>query len=155
MTLQSVRDFLLEHAPDVEVVEMASSTATVQEAAEANGVTAGQIAKTLSLKLKDEVILLLIGGDRKIDNRKYRDQFGCRATMLSAEEVSTWTGHPVGGVCPLGLPIRLRIFADITIKKFDTIVLAAGSTNATLRIGSKRLVQLVQSQWVDVAQEAA
>ena len=154
MTLQSVRTFLSERAPDIEILEKPTSTATVLEAAQAHGVKPAQIAKTLSLKLKDEVILLVIGGDAKIDNRKYKDQFGGKATMLTADEVLHWTGHPIGGVCPFGLPQKLRIFADTTLKKFDVVIPAAGATNAALRISPERLVELVGAQWVDVAQGA-
>jgi prolyl-tRNA editing enzyme YbaK/EbsC (Cys-tRNA(Pro) deacylase) len=152
MSLQSVREFLNKHAPDIAVIEKPTSTATVAEAAAAHGVEPGQIAKTLSLRLKDEVILLVIGGDAKIDNRKYKDQFGGKATMLTGDEVVEWTSHPVGGVCPFGLPQQLRIFADVTLKNFDIVIPAAGATNAALQIAPERLVELVEAQWVDVAQ---
>ena len=94
MSLESVRAFLAEHAPDLEVLEKATSTATVAEAAAAHGVEPAQIAKTLSLWLKDEVVLLILGGDAKIDNRKFKAQFKTKAKMLNAEEVVEWTSHP-------------------------------------------------------------
>jgi len=153
MSLQSVRAFLAEHAPDLEVLETATSTATVAEAAAAHGVVPGQIAKTLSLWLKDEVVLVLVGGDAKIDNQKFKAQFKTKAKMLDANEVVQWTGHPVGGVCPFGLPRALKIFVDITVKRFDMVLPAAGATNAALRIAPDRLAQLVQATWIDVAQE--
>ncbi|WP_020070577.1 YbaK/EbsC family protein [Paraburkholderia caledonica] len=152
MSLYSVRAFLSQHAPDLEIVEKPTSTATVAEAADAHGVSPGQIAKTLSLWLKDEVILLVLGGDAKIDNRKFKDQFKGKAKMLNAEEVVEWTSHPVGGVCPFGLPRELKVFADLTLKKFDVVLPAAGATNAALRIAPQRLVELVGAEWVDVAQ---
>lgn len=152
MSLQSVQAFLAEHAPDIEILEMGTSTATVGEAAAAHGVVPGQIAKTLSLWLKDEVILLILGGDARVDNRKYKDQFGGKARMLNAAEVVEWTGHPVGGVCPFGLPQSLRVFADVTLQKFDVVLPAAGAIHAAVRIEPERLVQLVQAQWVDVTQ---
>ncbi len=152
MSLSSVRHFLAEHAPDVAIIEKPVSTATVMEAAEAHGVAPGQIAKTLSLRLRDEVILLVIGGDAKIDNRKYKDRFGAKAAMLTADDVVRWTGHPVGGVCPFGLPQPLPIFVDVTLKRFDTVIPAAGATNAALRIAPARLADLVGAEWVDVAQ---
>jgi len=152
MSLYSVRAFLSQHAPDLEIVEKPTSTATVAEAADAHGVSPGQIAKTLSLWLKDEVILLVLGGDAKIDNRKFKDQFKGKARMLNAEEVVEWTSHPVGGVCPFGLPRELKVFADLTLKKFDVVLPAAGATNAALRIAPQRLVELVGAEWVDVAQ---
>ncbi|MDJ1163937.1 YbaK/EbsC family protein [Burkholderia gladioli pv. gladioli] len=155
MSLQSVRAFLSEHAPDLEILEKPTSTATVAEAADAHGVSPGQIAKTLSLWLKDEVILLVLGGDAKIDNRKFKDQFKGKAKMLNANEVVEWTSHPVGGVCPFGLPRELRVFADVTLKKFDVVLPAAGATNAALRIAPQRLIELVRAEWVDVAQDQA
>jgi prolyl-tRNA editing enzyme YbaK/EbsC (Cys-tRNA(Pro) deacylase) len=155
MSLQSVRTFLSQHAPDLEILEKQTSTATVAEAANAHGVSPGQIAKTLSLWLKDEVILLVLGGDAKIDNRKFKDQFKGKAKMLNAEEVVEWTSHPVGGVCPFGLPREMKVFADVTLKKFDVVLPAAGATNAALRIAPQRLIELVGAEWVDVAQGPA
>jgi prolyl-tRNA editing enzyme YbaK/EbsC (Cys-tRNA(Pro) deacylase) len=155
MSLQSVRTFLLQHAPDLEILEKQTSTATVAEAANAHGVSPGQIAKTLSLWLKDEVILLVLGGDAKIDNRKFKDQFKGKARMLNAEEVVEWTSHPVGGVCPFGLPREMKVFADVTLKKFDVVLPAAGATNAALRIAPQRLIELAGAEWVDVAQGQA
>ncbi|MFM0688682.1 YbaK/EbsC family protein [Paraburkholderia strydomiana] len=155
MSLQSVRTFLSQHAPDLEILEKQTSTATVAEAANAHGVSPGQIAKTLSLWLKDEVILLVLGGDAKIDNRKFKDQFKGKARMLNAEEVVEWTSHPVGGVCPFGLPREMKVFADVTLKRFDVVLPAAGATNAALRIAPQRLIELVRAEWVDVAQGPA
>lgn len=153
MSLQSVRAFMAEQAPDITIIEMPTSTATVQEAAEAHGVTPGQIAKTLSLRLKDEVILLVIGGDARIDNGKYKARFGGKAVMLPADEVLERTGHPVGGVCPFGLPQPLRVFADVTLRKHAVVLPAAGATNAAVRIAPARLAELTRAEWVDVAQE--
>src|SRR6185295_3500985 len=121
-------------------------------AAEAHGVLPGQIAKTLSMWLKEEVVLVVLGGDAKIDNQKFKAQFKTKAKMLDGEDVVRWTGHPVGGVCPFGLPRALRIFVDVTLKKFDFVLPAAGATNAALCIAPDRLAQLVQAIWVDVAQ---
>lgn len=153
MSLQSVRAFLSEHAPDLEILEKDTSTATVAEAAVAHGVAPGQIAKTLSLWLKDEVAIVVMGGDAKIDNQKFKAQFKTKAKMLSADEVVEWTSHPVGGVCPFGLPHPLPVFVDVTLKKFDVVLPAAGATNAALRIAPERLAQLVQATWVDIAQD--
>jgi prolyl-tRNA editing enzyme YbaK/EbsC (Cys-tRNA(Pro) deacylase) len=153
MSLHSVRAFLAEHAPDLQILEKSTSTATVAEAAAAHGVEPGQIAKTLSLWLKDDVVLLVLGGDAKIDNQKFKTHFKTKAKMLNGDEVAEWTGHPVGGVCPFGLPRALRIFVDVTLKKFDVVLPAAGATNAALRIAPNRLAQLVDATWVDVAQE--
>lgn len=154
MSLQSVRDFLSRHAPDVAIVEKATRTATVAEAAQAHGVEPGQIAKTLTLRVKDEVVLLVMGGDAKIDNQKFKARFNAKAKMLGADEVVAATGHPVGGVCPFGLPTPLTIYADVTLRKFDTVIPAAGDIHAAVRIAPERMVELVRAEWVDVAQLA-
>ena len=152
MSLESVQSFLSLHAPDLEILKKDTSTATVIEAAMAHDVEPGQIAKTLSMWLRDEVILLVMGGDARIDNRKYKDQIGGKARMLSAEEVLEWTSHPVGGVCPFGLPKPLRVFVDQSVRRFSVVLPAAGATNAAVRISPERLAQTVGAQWVDVAQ---
>lgn len=151
MSLQSVRDFLSAHAPDIKIIETEARTATVQEAAEAHEVVPGQIAKTLSLRVEGEIVLLVMGGDAKIDNRKYKDRFKEKPRMLAAEEVLHWTSHPVGGVCPFGLPQEMPIYVDRTLKRFDVVIPAAGAVNAAIRIAPDRLAELVGAQWVDVA----
>ncbi len=152
MSLESVREFLTRHAPDIEILIKDSSTATVQEAAQAHGVEPGQIAKTLSLWIRDEVAIVVMGGDARLDNRKFKDQFGAKPKMLAADEVVQWTSHPVGGVCPFGLPHPLKIYADVSLKRFDAVLPAAGAVNAALRIAPERLADLTAAQWVDVAQ---
>src|SRR4051812_15821846 len=102
MSLDSVRAFLAEKAPDISVIELTSSTATVALAAQGHGVTPAQIAKTLSLRVRDQDFLVVTSGDARLDNRKLKAAFGGKARMLSAEEVMAVTGHPIGGVCPFG-----------------------------------------------------
>jgi prolyl-tRNA editing enzyme YbaK/EbsC (Cys-tRNA(Pro) deacylase) len=155
MSIESVREYLSKHAPDLAIIEKPNSTSTVAEAAQAHGVARGQIAKTLALWLRDEVILLVLRGDAKIDNQKFKAQFKCKAKMLDADEVVEWTSHPVGGVCPFGLPRELKVFADVTLKKFDVVLPAAGATNTAMQVAPDRLVQLVGADWVDVAQVEA
>ena len=152
MSLHSVRAFLAEHAPDVELLIAKTSTATVALAAEAHGVAPGQIAKTLSLRLDGEPILLVMRGDARIDNRKFKSRFGAKAKMLEPDEVAEATGHPVGGVCPFGLARPLRVYADVSLRAFDVILPAAGDTYAALRIEPERLARLAGAEWVDVAQ---
>jgi prolyl-tRNA editing enzyme YbaK/EbsC (Cys-tRNA(Pro) deacylase) len=152
MSLQSVRAFLADRAPDIEILEAATSTATVALAAEAHGVATGQIAKTLSLRLNGEPILVVMSGDARLDNRKYKDRFGAKAKMLDAAEVLAATSHPVGGVCPFGLPTKLRVYADLSLRAFDVVVPAAGDAFTALRITPDRLVRLTDAEWVDVAQ---
>lgn len=152
MSLQSVRDFLAEHAPELEILVTPTSTATVALAAAAHGVEPAQIAKTLSLRLNGEVILVVMRGDARLDNRKYKERFGAKAKMLEAAEVEQATGHPVGGVCPFGLAQPLRVYADLSLRVFDIVVPAAGHTHAAVRVAPARLAQITQAEWVDVAQ---
>ena len=155
MSLESVRRVLAEQAPAHEVLEATTTTATVALAAEAHGVTPAEIAKTLSLSLDGEPILLVMSGEARLDNRKYKDRFGAKAKMLDAEAVLAATSHPVGGVCPIGLPRPLRVFADLTLRRFDVVVPAAGDPHHAMRIAPERLVALAAAEWVDVAQEQA
>ncbi|WP_297914383.1 YbaK/EbsC family protein [Thiomonas sp.] len=152
MSLQSVREFLGLHAPDIEVLESAEPTATVAAAAAAHGVLPGQIAKTLSLWLRDHAVLVVLGGDARLDNRKFKEHFGAKAKMLDAQEVVHWTGHPVGGVCPFGLAHPLPVFADVSLRRFDLVLPAAGSIHSALRIEPERLARITEARWVDVAQ---
>ncbi|MEO7114349.1 MAG: YbaK/EbsC family protein [Caldimonas sp.] len=152
MSLQSVRAFFAERAPDIEVLEATTSTATVALAAAAHGVEPARIAKTLALHLGGDVILLVMAGTARLDNRKYKDRFGAKARMLDAAEVLEATSHPVGGVCPFGLPRELPVYADLSLQAFDVVVPAAGDTHHAVRIETDRLVRLVDAQWVDVAQ---
>jgi len=153
MSLPSVRTFFAEHAPDIEIFEATTSTATVALAAAAHGVEPDRIAKTLSLRLGSEPILIVMSGESRLDNRKFKQRFGVKAKMLGAEEVLEATSHPVGGVCPFGLPRPLRVYADVSLRAFDVVVPAAGDTHHAVRIAPERLAALTNAEWVDVAQD--
>lgn len=150
MTVQSVRSFLETHAPDIEIVELDASTATVEMAARGHGVEPAQIAKTLSLRIKDRTLLIVTAGDARLNNRKIKDVLGGKPRMLSADEVVAATGHPVGGVCPFGLATALSVYCDVSLKAFEEVVPAAGSTNSALRIAPSRMAELVGAEWIDV-----
>lgn len=152
MSLDSVRAFLARHAADISIVETQASSATVALAAEAHGVEPAQIAKTICLRVGDQIMLVVTGGTARLDNRKFKDRFGGKARMLDAEQVVEATSHPVGGVCPFGLPQALPVYCDVSLKVFDEVVPAAGATNAAVRIALDRLVSLVSAEWVDVCQ---
>jgi prolyl-tRNA editing enzyme YbaK/EbsC (Cys-tRNA(Pro) deacylase) len=153
MSLESVRAFLAEKAPDIEIVELAESTATVALAAAGHGVEPGQIAKTLALRVGGTPVLVVARGDARLDNRKVKAAFGVKPRMLDAEEVVAITGHPVGGVCPFGLASPLAIYCDVSLRAFDEVVPAAGSTHSAVRINPLRMAALVGGQWVDVCQD--
>jgi prolyl-tRNA editing enzyme YbaK/EbsC (Cys-tRNA(Pro) deacylase) len=152
MTVDSVRAFLAAHAPDIEILETDASTATVEMAAAGHGVAPAQIAKTLSLKIKDRTILVVASGTARLNNRKVKDALGGKPRMLGADEVVALTGHPVGGVCPFGLATPLPVYCDVSLKEFDEVVPAAGSINSALRISPQRMAELTQAEWVDVCE---
>ena len=152
MSVESVKQFFSIHAPEYVVLESESSTATVKEAAETYKVEPGQIAKTLSFRLGDECILIVVKGDARIDNKKYKNQFGTKARMLGLEEVEAETGHPVGGVCPFGLSKPLRIYLDISLKVYDELIPAAGGPRAAVKISPDKIAELTSGEWVDVCQ---
>lgn len=154
MTIESVRQFFAEHAPDLDIIELAQSTATVALAAEAHGVVPGQIAKTLSLRAGETAVLVVARGDARLDNRKLRQVFGSRTKMLPADEVADLTGHPVGGVCPFGLARPLPVYCDVSLRDFDIVMPAAGSIHSAVRIAPERLALLTGAFWVDVCQAA-
>ncbi|MDT8895854.1 YbaK/EbsC family protein [Halomonas sp. I1] len=150
MSLASVRTFLAEKAPDIEILELESSTATVALAAEAHGVAPGQIAKTLAFRIGERQVLVVASGDARFDNRKMRDAFSGKAKMLDAETVLALTGHPVGGVCPFGLATRMPVYCDASLKAYDEVLPAAGEVNSAVRLTPERLAELVDAEWVDV-----
>jgi len=154
MSLDSVRAFFAQHAPDIAVIVTQESSATVPLAAAAHGVEPGQIAKTLSLGIGEDVVLVVTRGDARLDNKKAKAALGGKPRMLGPDEVEALSGHPVGGVCPFGLATPLKIYCDISLRAFDIVVPAAGSTHSALRIAPQRMAELTQAEWVDVCQEA-
>ena len=122
------------------------------EAAATLGVETARIAKTLSLRVKDEVMLIVASGDARLDNRKTKDALGGRPRMLGAEEVERLTGHVPGGVCPFGLATALPVYCDVSLRGFDTIYPAAGSRTASVCLTPERLVALTGATWIDVCQ---
>ena len=154
MSLDSVRAFLAAKAPDIQIIVTEQSSATVALAAAAHGVSQEQIAKTICLRAGDQLMLIVASGTARLDNRKFKDRFGGKARMLGAEEVLSVTSHPVGGVCPFGLPAPVPIYCDMSLQSFGEVVPAAGATNAAVRLSPLRLAALVDAQWVDVCQDA-
>jgi prolyl-tRNA editing enzyme YbaK/EbsC (Cys-tRNA(Pro) deacylase) len=152
MSLESVRAFFAENAPDIAVIESSISSATVALAAEAYGVEPGRIAKTLSLRIGERVVLIVASGTSRMDNKKVKTLFGGKPKMLGVDEVAAITGHEVGGVCPFGLKTPLSIYCDVSLKAFDKVVPAAGSTHSAVCIAPARMAELVKAEWVDVCE---
>jgi len=155
MSLESVRAFLTANAPELSVTVTDKSSATVLLAAEALGVEPGQIAKTLSVRVGDRVVLVVTKGTARLDNKKARDALGGKPRMLGADEVVALTGHPVGGVCPFGLATPLQVYCDVSLKEFAEVWPAAGSINSSVRMSPARMAELTGASWVDVCQEPA
>jgi|SRR5580692_7116508 prolyl-tRNA editing enzyme YbaK/EbsC (Cys-tRNA(Pro) deacylase) len=150
MSIETVRAFFRTQAPDIAVIETAESSSTVELAAKTHDVEPAQIAKTICLSVGDKVLLVVTSGTARLDNRKIKDALGGKGRMLSAEEVVATTSHPVGGVCPFGLPSALPVYCDVSLRRFAEVVPAAGSTNAAVKIATDRLATLTNAIWVDV-----
>ncbi len=150
MSAESVRQWIAENAPDLPIIEVEGTTATVATAAESLGVVPGRIAKTLAIRAGELTFLLVARGDARLDNRKCKDELGARPRMLGAEETLELTGHPVGGVCPFGLKTALPVYFDISLKAFEVVYPAGGSTNTSVEVNVDRLFDLVGDRWVDL-----
>jgi prolyl-tRNA editing enzyme YbaK/EbsC (Cys-tRNA(Pro) deacylase) len=152
MSVASVKAFFATHAPDIQVLELDVSTATVELAAAGHGVAPEQIAKTLAVKVGDEIVLLATKGTARLDNKKFKARFAAKPRMLPLDEVERETGHPVGGVCPFGLPKPLKVYCDVSLRPYDEVVPAAGGVNAAVRITPARMAELTGAEWIDVCQ---
>jgi prolyl-tRNA editing enzyme YbaK/EbsC (Cys-tRNA(Pro) deacylase) len=150
MSAESVRAWLVKHAPELRLIQTAESTATVQSAAHALGVEPGRIAKTLAVRAGEKLFLLCTRGEARLDNRKCKDEFGARPRMLGAEETFEITGHPVGGVCPFGLKTPLPVYLDVSLQAFEVVYPAGGSLNTSVEVATSRLFELVAERWVDL-----
>jgi len=153
MSVESVKAFFKERNLNYKVLELDSLTSTVTLAAKALGVEQGQIAKTLVFKLQNnEILLIVVRGDARIDNKKFRKKF-MKGKMLSPDEVELETGHPVGGVCPFGLSKNIPIYLDISLKAFNEIFPAAGAINAAVKVPTDELFQILKAEWVDICKQ--
>jgi len=150
MSLESVRAWLAAKAPDLRLIEVEESTATVAAAAAALGVAPARIAKTLAVRAGDAVFLLVARGDARLDNAKCKAEFRARPRMLGPEETFALTGHPVGGVCPFGLANDVPVFCDVSLREFDLVYPAGGSLNTSVEVTPSRLFELVAQRWVDL-----
>lgn len=155
MSIEKVKEYFRQYGMEDRVWEKEHSSATVEEAAEALGCEPQRIAKTLSFRAGDRVVLVVTAGDRKIDNKKYREQFGCKAKMLKFEEVEDLVGHAVGGVCPFAVKEGVEVYLDESLKRFETVFPAAGSSNSMIELSIEELERYSHSlQWVDVCKES-
>jgi prolyl-tRNA editing enzyme YbaK/EbsC (Cys-tRNA(Pro) deacylase) len=151
MSIEKVRTYFQTYGMEQRILEFPVSSATVELAAKAVGCEPGRIGKTLSFLLDGAPILVVTAGDAKIDNGKYKAQFGAKAKMLTPEQAETLVGHAVGGVCPFGVNEGVRVYLDNSLRRFETVFPACGSSNSAIELTLPELERYSGClQWVDV-----
>lgn len=152
MSVVRVREYLRQWGLQDRVKEFDVSSATVELAAQAVGCEPGRIAKTMSFMVDGRAILILLAGDVKIDNRKYKDRFHTKAVMLKADELEIWIGHPIGGVCPFDVKDTVDVYLDESLRRFEVVYPAAGSPSSAVELSLEELEQASRcKEWVDVS----
>lgn len=151
MSIERVKEYFRQYDMEDKILEFDVSSATVELAAQALGCEPQRIAKTLSFKIGDEAILIVAAGDARINNGKYKAKFGTKAKMLSADEVEQMVGHAVGGVCPFGINKGVEVYLDESLKRFETVFPACGSSNSAMEMTMEDLERYSgYEEWVDV-----
>ena len=152
MSLDRAKKYLKEYNMDNRIIEVNESTATVELAAKALGTEEDRIAKTLSFWVDDKPILIVLSGNSKIDNQKYKSFFKTKAKMLGFDEVEEVIGHAVGGVCPFGINDGITVYLDNSLKKYETVFPACGEANTAIEISIEELEKVVPcKEWIDVS----
>ena len=151
MSIEKARAWLEGFGVADRIREFDVSSATVDLAAAALGVDGARIAKTLSFKIGEGAVLIVAAGDARIDNRKFKESFGCKAKMLSPEEVLQLVGHPVGGVCPFGINEGVPVWLDESLRRFESVYPACGSANSAIPLTPEELYRISAAEgWVAV-----
>ncbi len=151
MSIERAREHLKKWHKDLDIQEFEVSSATVALAAKALNTEEANIAKSLSFKIGDRGVMIVVAGDVKIDNRKYKDEFNCKAVMLAPDEVREMIGHEIGGVCPFGIHEGIDVYLDISLKRLEKIYPACGSQNSAIQLDCDELEEIAQPRkWVDV-----
>ena len=155
MAIDKVREYMKQFNMEDKILEFPVSSATVELAAEAVGVIPARICKTLSFKSPDGCILVETAGDTKIDNSKFKHFFGLKAKMLTPEEVLEYTGHEVGGVCAFAIERNdVKIYTDVSMKRFDTVFPACGSSNSAIELTCDELHRMSGAvEWIDICKD--
>lgn len=151
MSVESVAEFLREKNLEIKILEF-EDTSTVSKAADSLGVSPGEIAKSLLFKVKEDFIMILMAGDKRLDNRKFKEIFHTKAKMPEADEVAAVTGHPVGGVCPFGLKQPIPIYLDYSLQAYPQVFPAAGASHTAIKLNLEQLQTLTEGRWIDVIQ---
>lgn len=155
MAIDKVREYFKQYGMEGRIQEFPVSSATVALAAQALGCEPQRIAKTLSFLTGEQAILIVAAGDAKIDNSKYKKQFGTKAKMLSPEQVTEMIGHAVGGVCPFAVKEGVKVYLDESLKRFETVFPACGSSNSAIELTIPELEKYAGEEgWVDVCKVA-
>ncbi|MGN0653818.1 MAG: YbaK/EbsC family protein [Oscillospiraceae bacterium] len=151
MSIEKVKEFFTEKGIADRICEFDTSSATVELAAEALGCEPCRIAKSLTFKVDEKAVLIVAAGDARIDNRKYKEFFGTKAKMLTPDEVLSLIGHAVGGVCPFAINDGVSIYLDNSLKRFETVFPACGSSNSAIGLSIEELERYSGFiSWVDV-----
>lgn len=154
MSIERVREYLKKYGLENEVMEFDVSSATVEEAAKAINCREREIAKTLSFIVDDKPILIVVAGDSKVDNSKYKAEFHTKAKMVPFDSVETMIGHAVGGVCPFGVNEDVTVYLDNSLKTLETIYPACGSSNSAIKLTPVLLERIIDfEKWVDVCKD--
>ncbi len=150
MSIERVRAFFRPLGREGDILEFPVSSATVELAARAAGVIPARIAKTLSFLVEDACVLVVMAGDAKVDNSKFKGFFHTKAKMLTPEQAQEMTGHGVGGVCPFANPEGVRTYLDVSMRRFDTVFPAAGSSNSAIELTCDELAEYSRCLgWID------
>ena len=151
MSLEKAKEYLKGYGLENNIMEFNTSSATVEEAAKALNCEEKEIAKTLSFLVNDEPILIVVAGDKKIDNPKYKAEFNTKAKMIPFDEVEGYTGHKPGGVCPFGIKENVKVYLDDSLKRFNVIYPACGSSNSAVKLTIEELEKVSNyEKWIDV-----
>jgi len=151
MSIERAKAHLVKYGLDSRIQEFTVSSATVALAAEALGTEGKRIAKTLSFMKGEEVILVVAAGDAKVDNRKFKDTFATKAKMIPFESVEALVGHAVGGVCPFGVNEGVKVYLDVSLKRFETVFPAVGTSSSAIELTLEELERASEYiSWVDV-----
>ena len=151
MSIEKVRKYFTALGIENRIQEFSVSSATVELAAEALGCEGKRIAKTISFMLDEKAVLIVAAGDAKIDNAKYKAYFGKKAKMLTPDEASSLIGHQVGGICPFATNEGAKIYLDVSLKRFETVFPACGSSNSAIELTISELEKYSSFiEWIDV-----
>ena len=154
MSFERAKEYLKQYGLENKVMEFPVSSATVGEAAKAVGCEEKEIAKTLSFIVDDKPILIVVSGDCKIDNSKYKAEFHKKAKMIPFDEVEGYTGHKPGGVCPFGIKENVKVYLDDSLKRFNVIYPACGSSNSAVKLTIEELEKVSNyEKWIDVCKD--